>query len=113
MRAYALLVPSILLSGVLAEIPFLNEPDTGFDLSAIFSGTLPALADVKGFPDFEAAARRYMNVSSYCGFVSFGRFSGYIVWLMEEKHITGQEQRGNLVCSASLIPACTQHADEK
>ncbi|KAA8647829.1 uncharacterized protein ATNIH1004_006531 [Aspergillus tanneri] len=54
-------------SGVLATRPFLNEPDTGIDdvLGDTPQGSLPALDQLVGLPDYDWAARRYMNASSY------------------------------------------------
>ncbi|KAI4724829.1 hypothetical protein E4T49_07421 [Aureobasidium sp. EXF-10728] len=51
----------------LAARPFLNEPDTGIDeaLENIPDGTLPPLESIVGLPDFEWAARHYMNTSAY------------------------------------------------
>ncbi|KAF2247988.1 S-2-hydroxy-acid oxidase [Trematosphaeria pertusa] len=56
-----------LASVAFAARPFLNEPDTGIDeaLGAIANGTLPDLDSLVGLPDFEWAARRKMNTSSY------------------------------------------------
>ena len=55
-------------SVALAARPFLNEPDTGIEdlLGSITpNGTLPPLKNMVGLPDFEWAARKYMNASSY------------------------------------------------
>jgi isopentenyl diphosphate isomerase/L-lactate dehydrogenase-like FMN-dependent dehydrogenase len=65
-----MLYPFILLSlapAALAARPFLNEPDTGIDqvLGNITKCTLPDLKDIVGLPDFEWAARNYMNDSAY------------------------------------------------
>ncbi|KAL3426991.1 Cytochrome b2, mitochondrial 4 [Phlyctema vagabunda] len=51
----------------LAARPFLNEPDTGIEevLGDTAAGTLPPLESIVGLPDFDWAARRYMNASSY------------------------------------------------
>ncbi|KAL4914477.1 FMN-dependent dehydrogenase [Aspergillus aurantiobrunneus] len=51
----------------LATRPFLNEPDTGIDdvLGNTPAGSLPDLEDIVGLPDFDWAARRYLNASSY------------------------------------------------
>ncbi|KAJ0272019.1 hypothetical protein COL922a_014650, partial [Colletotrichum nupharicola] len=51
----------------LAARPFLNEADTGIDavLGDTPEGTLPDLDDMLGLPDFEWAARHYLNDSSY------------------------------------------------
>ncbi|CUS12737.1 unnamed protein product [Tuber aestivum] len=56
---------SALASIAFAAIPFLNEPDTGFNADVSPTGQLPALDSIKGIPDFEAVARRHMNVSDY------------------------------------------------
>jgi hypothetical protein len=56
---------------VTAARPWLNEPDTGIttflgnDTPAEASGTLIPLDDIVAIPDFEFAARSYMNDSSY------------------------------------------------
>ncbi|CCX32833.1 hypothetical protein FPQ18DRAFT_322010 [Pyronema domesticum] len=52
-------------STVLAERPFVNEPDTGLRLDEIQTGTLPQLKDMHTIPDFEAAARHYMPIQNY------------------------------------------------
>ncbi|KAA8647048.1 hypothetical protein EYZ11_006995 [Aspergillus tanneri] len=54
-------------SAVLAVRPFLNEPDIGIDdvLGDTPQGTLPDLEKLVGLPDFDWAARRYLNASSY------------------------------------------------
>ncbi|KAL4997487.1 FMN-dependent dehydrogenase [Aspergillus recurvatus] len=56
-----------LLPAALATRPFLNEPDTAIEdvLGDTPEGTLPDLANMLGLPDFEWAARRYLNASSY------------------------------------------------
>ncbi|KAL4962417.1 FMN-dependent dehydrogenase [Aspergillus stella-maris] len=56
-----------LLPVALATRPFLNEPDTAIEdvLGDTPVGTLPDLDGMLGLPDFEWAARRYMNASSY------------------------------------------------
>ncbi|KAL6229787.1 hypothetical protein BDW75DRAFT_88217 [Aspergillus navahoensis] len=56
-----------LLPAALATRPFLNEPDTAIEdvLGDTPEGTLPDLANMFGLPDFEWAARRYLNASSY------------------------------------------------
>ncbi|PWW73977.1 FMN-dependent alpha-hydroxy acid dehydrogenase [Tuber magnatum] len=56
---------SALASISFAAIPFLNEPDTGFDVGTTPTGRLPALSSIRGVPDFEAVARHSMNVSDY------------------------------------------------
>ncbi|KAB8236632.1 S-2-hydroxy-acid oxidase [Aspergillus alliaceus] len=65
MRSPFLLLP--LLPAALATRPFLNEPDTGIEdvLGDTPAGTLPDLKEIVGLPDFEWAARHYMNSSSY------------------------------------------------
>jgi isopentenyl diphosphate isomerase/L-lactate dehydrogenase-like FMN-dependent dehydrogenase len=55
-------------SVALAARPFINEPDTGIDgqLGDFFSNkTLPPLKVLAGLPDFDWAARGYMNRSDY------------------------------------------------
>ncbi|KAL4976601.1 FMN-dependent dehydrogenase [Aspergillus desertorum] len=56
-----------LLPAALATRPFLNEPDTAIEdvLGDTPKGTLPDLDSLFGLPDFEWAARRYLNASSY------------------------------------------------
>ncbi|OJJ06302.1 hypothetical protein ASPVEDRAFT_154362 [Aspergillus versicolor CBS 583.65] len=56
-----------LLPVALATRPFLNEPDTAIDqvLGDTPAGTLPDLENMLGLPDFDWAARRYLNASSY------------------------------------------------
>ncbi|TIA61400.1 FMN-dependent alpha-hydroxy acid dehydrogenase [Aureobasidium pullulans] len=56
-----------LTSLALAARPYLNEPDTGIDdaLGDTPNGTLPALENIVGLPDFEWVARNYMNTSAY------------------------------------------------
>ncbi|TDZ18832.1 Cytochrome b2 [Colletotrichum orbiculare MAFF 240422] len=51
----------------LAARPFLNEPDTGIDavLGDLPAGQLPPLDKIIGLPDFDWAARKYLNASSY------------------------------------------------
>lgn len=64
MRFTALTFASV----ALAARPFINEPDTGIDdqLGAFAAnGTLPPLKSLAGLPDFDWAARNYMNLSSY------------------------------------------------
>ncbi|KAI5855742.1 hypothetical protein BZA05DRAFT_464779 [Tricharina praecox] len=63
MRA-ALFLLSLAL-GVLAERPFINEPDTGLVFDEVEIGSLPSLADMIAVPDFEAAARHYMPTRNY------------------------------------------------
>ena len=63
---YTQLLSVLLLAGaVLAERPFINEPDTGLILPTIL-GTLPTLTDMVAVADFEAAARHYMPTRNYC-----------------------------------------------
>jgi isopentenyl diphosphate isomerase/L-lactate dehydrogenase-like FMN-dependent dehydrogenase len=55
-------------SVALAARPFINEPDTGIDgqLGDFFNNkTLPPLKALAGLPDFDWAARGYMNRSDY------------------------------------------------
>jgi isopentenyl diphosphate isomerase/L-lactate dehydrogenase-like FMN-dependent dehydrogenase len=62
------LSPLAFASVALAARPFLNEPDTGIDeqLGAFAANnTLPPLKSLAGLPDFDWAARNYMNLSSY------------------------------------------------
>jgi isopentenyl diphosphate isomerase/L-lactate dehydrogenase-like FMN-dependent dehydrogenase len=57
-----------LASVALAARPFINEPDTGIDgqLGAFAAnGTLPPLKTLAGLPDFDWAARNYMNLTAY------------------------------------------------
>ncbi|KAL4880126.1 FMN-dependent dehydrogenase [Aspergillus karnatakaensis] len=56
-----------LLPVALATRPFLNEPDTGIEeaLGETATGTLPDLDQIVGLPDFDWAARRYLNLSDY------------------------------------------------
>ncbi|CZR58699.1 probable CYB2-lactate dehydrogenase cytochrome b2 [Phialocephala subalpina] len=65
MHSFLTLLP--LLASALAARPFLNEPDTGIEdvLGDIAVGTLPPLESIVGLPDFEWAARGYMNTSAY------------------------------------------------
>lgn len=60
-------VLAALAVGASAARPFLNEPDTGFEeaIGHIEKGTLPPLEAIHSLPDFEAAARNYMNTSAY------------------------------------------------
>ncbi|CAA7265064.1 unnamed protein product [Cyclocybe aegerita] len=55
------------VSVALAARPFLNEPDTAIedDFGDLPAGTLPDLSKIVGLPDFNWAARRYMNISAY------------------------------------------------
>ena len=55
-------------SVALAARPFINEPDTGIDDqlgSIVTNGSLPPLKTLAGLPDFDWAARHYMNLSAY------------------------------------------------
>ncbi|KAL2862439.1 S-2-hydroxy-acid oxidase [Aspergillus lucknowensis] len=65
MRSWAAFLA--LLPVALATRPFLNEPDTGIEevLGDTPEGTLPDLENIVGLPDFDWAARRYLNASSY------------------------------------------------
>lgn len=67
MRPCTLLLSFFAIRGTLAARPFLNEPDTGIEdaVGDTAVGTLPNLTDIVGLPDFDWAARRYMNVSTY------------------------------------------------
>ncbi|KAL8330377.1 hypothetical protein RB593_001409 [Gaeumannomyces tritici] len=58
-----------LAAAVLAESPFLNEPDTGLE-DYLFStnytrGAQPLLKDMRGLPDFEWAARQTLTNQKY------------------------------------------------
>ncbi|CAA7269872.1 unnamed protein product [Cyclocybe aegerita] len=55
------------VSVALAARPFLNEPDTAIedDFGDLPAGVLPDLSKIVGLPDFNWAARRYMNISAY------------------------------------------------
>jgi isopentenyl diphosphate isomerase/L-lactate dehydrogenase-like FMN-dependent dehydrogenase len=56
----------LLATGACATRPFLNEPDTGFEeATSLEKGVLPPLDAIKGLPDFEAAARNYMDIAGY------------------------------------------------
>lgn len=64
MRVTALAFASV----ALAARPFVNEPDTGLEGllgSVTANGTLAPLKNMVGLPDFDWAARKYMNASSY------------------------------------------------
>ncbi|KAJ8114005.1 hypothetical protein OPT61_g4011 [Boeremia exigua] len=64
MRASVLAFASV----ALAARPFMNEPDTGLDTlldSTIADGELAPLENMVGLPDFDWAARKYMNDSAY------------------------------------------------
>ncbi|KAJ3499078.1 hypothetical protein NLJ89_g10138 [Agrocybe chaxingu] len=55
------------LSVAFAARPFMNEPNTGIEdvFGNLTAGTLPELSRIVGLPDFDWAARRYLNISSY------------------------------------------------
>lgn len=62
------LTPIAFATAALAARPFLNEPDTGIDDqlgSIVANGSLPPLERLVGLPDFDWAARHYMNISAY------------------------------------------------
>ncbi|KAH7396484.1 hypothetical protein DE146DRAFT_39447 [Phaeosphaeria sp. MPI-PUGE-AT-0046c] len=62
------ITPLAFASVALAARPFLNEPDTGIDgqLGEFAANkTLPPLKALAGLPDFDWAARGYMNRSDY------------------------------------------------
>ncbi|KAI9038000.1 S-2-hydroxy-acid oxidase [Aspergillus affinis] len=65
MRSSLFLLP--LIQAAFATRPFLNEPDTGIEIALgnTPEGELPDLEQIWGLPDFEWAARRHMNDSSY------------------------------------------------
>ncbi|KAH7383202.1 hypothetical protein BKA66DRAFT_417642 [Pyrenochaeta sp. MPI-SDFR-AT-0127] len=57
-----------LASGAFAARPFLDEPDTGIDAALgpiVANGSLAPLKSIVGLPDFQWAARQYMNTSAY------------------------------------------------
>ncbi|KAE8153358.1 S-2-hydroxy-acid oxidase [Aspergillus avenaceus] len=56
-----------LIQAAVATRPFLNEPDTGIEdvLGDTPAGSLPDLKQIVGLPDFDWAARHYLNGSSY------------------------------------------------
>ncbi|KAF2445028.1 S-2-hydroxy-acid oxidase [Karstenula rhodostoma CBS 690.94] len=59
-----------LAATALAAEPFLNEPDTGLETFLQQSnnwteGTLPALKDIRGFNDFDFAARQKLSTENY------------------------------------------------
>ncbi|PSN66725.1 FMN-dependent alpha-hydroxy acid dehydrogenase [Corynespora cassiicola Philippines] len=65
---------SLFLSGLVASVaalePFVNEPDTGLEtllqgLGNWTEGSLPALKDMRGIPDFEFAARQGLSNQQY------------------------------------------------
>ncbi|KAI8172115.1 hypothetical protein KHU50_005158 [Colletotrichum sp. SAR 10_65] len=64
MRSFTLLS---FVSAALAARPFLNEPDTGIEeiFGDLPAGELPPLDRLVGLPDFDWAARHYLNASSY------------------------------------------------
>lgn len=62
------LAPLAFASVAIAARPFLNEPDTGIEDQLgqiVANGSLPPLERLVGLPDFDWAARHYMNVSAY------------------------------------------------
>ncbi|KAI0971344.1 hypothetical protein F4678DRAFT_432520 [Xylaria arbuscula] len=61
------LLPLLLIGGVLAARPFLNEPDTGFDgfFPNLEVGDLAPLNSLVGLPDFDEAARRRLPIANY------------------------------------------------
>ncbi|KAL2061132.1 hypothetical protein VTL71DRAFT_7405 [Oculimacula yallundae] len=65
MHSFLTVLP--LVATVLAARPYLNEADTGIDdvLGATQTGVLPPLASMIGLPDFEWAARKFMNTTAY------------------------------------------------
>lgn len=52
-----------------AARPFLNEPETGLETylhaNGWTAGSQPPLEAIQGLPDFDFAARNYLNDSSY------------------------------------------------
>lgn len=70
MHPHTLLLSLIGLAS--AARPFLNEPNTGIEdvLGDTPAGTLPPLESMAGLHDFDWAARRYMNASSYAYYSS-------------------------------------------
>lgn len=64
MRSFTLLS---FFSAALAARPFLDEPDTGIEeiFGDLPAGELPPLDRLVGLPDFDWAARHYLNASSY------------------------------------------------
>ncbi|CZT12798.1 probable CYB2-lactate dehydrogenase cytochrome b2 [Rhynchosporium agropyri] len=65
MHSFLTVLP--LVATALAARPYLNEPDTGIEdvLGSTAKGELPPLASMIGLPDFEWAARKYMNTTAY------------------------------------------------
>ncbi|EKD12618.1 (S)-2-hydroxy-acid oxidase [Drepanopeziza brunnea f. sp. 'multigermtubi' MB_m1] len=65
MRSFFKALPFV--ASVLAVRPFLNEADTGIDeiFGDVANGTLIPLENIVGLPDFEWAARRYLNATAY------------------------------------------------
>ncbi|KAL5334930.1 hypothetical protein BJX70DRAFT_411005 [Aspergillus crustosus] len=61
-----------LLPVAFATRPFLNEADTGIEdvLGETPAGTLPDLKQLVGLPDFDWAARNYLQASSYTYYCS-------------------------------------------
>ncbi|KAF2760836.1 FMN-dependent alpha-hydroxy acid dehydrogenase [Pseudovirgaria hyperparasitica] len=62
---FILVLATLLIHTALAVRPFDNEPDTGFEAFIPTNHSLPDLSTIQGIPDFDAAARNYMNVSAY------------------------------------------------
>lgn len=62
-----LAVTAAALNGVNAARPFLEAPDTGLAdiVSNITVGSLPALDDMVGLPDFDWAAENYLPIKNY------------------------------------------------
>lgn len=62
-----LAVTAVALNGVNAARPFLEAPDTGLAdiVSNITAGSLPALDDMVGLPDFDWAAQNYLPIKNY------------------------------------------------
>jgi len=65
MHTFLTILP--LVATALAARPYLNEADTGIDdvLGSTATGELPPLESMIGLPDFEWAARKYMNTTAY------------------------------------------------
>ncbi|KAH7327500.1 S-2-hydroxy-acid oxidase [Rhexocercosporidium sp. MPI-PUGE-AT-0058] len=65
MHSFLTVLP--LVATALAARPYLNEADTGIDdvLGSTPTGQLPPLASMIGLPDFEWAARKFMNTTAY------------------------------------------------
>lgn len=62
-----LAVTAVALNSVNAARPFLEAPDTGLAaiVSNITGGSLPALDDMVGLPDFDWAAQNYLPIKNY------------------------------------------------